>query len=248
MNVVLKKSILVLVTLALVGCGSSSEKKVPTAGDPNQPPATTDPTPPKPEVKSGIPDLTGAAPVQLLDNTKYSALENLFSTIVYGPLVGDAKLKLTLTYASNKLSGKLLFGFEDAKYWRDMTQNSFDNTGSVTTNTFDIIFQDDSVVTRVKADRASNALSNGKFMYRLRKSTDPLVHYVYPGPWDTVAQGGPRPSTDVAACKSLVWQCGASPCPDQNDMVPACRSYIDTGVTGVVQVGNFDASVSDWVK
>ena len=240
-----KKSIWVLITVSLIGCGSSSETKVPSAGDPNAPGNTNDPGAPTTGVKDGIPDLTNAAPVQLLDNTTYTALEDLFSTIVYGPLVGDSKLKLTLTYASGKLTGSLLFGFEDGKYWRDMTQNSFDNTGSISATKLDIIFQDDSVVTRVKADRSGNTLSNGKFMYRIRQSSDPLVHYVYPG---TIAPGQTRPSADVAACKTLTWQCGGSPCASQNDMVPACQAYLNEGVAGTVQVGTFDSTVSAWVK
>jgi len=246
------KLIWVAVATTIIGCGSSSENKVPTAGDPNAPPTTIDPNAPKVDVKPGIPDLTGAAPIDLLENTTYAALETLFGSLVYGPLVGDAKLKLTLTTKSVNgqtiLNGKMLFGFEDKKFWRDMTQTHFDNTGVITTNSFDIIFQDDAVVTRVKAMRTSDTLSNGKFMYRIRASTDPLVHYVYPGYW--APSWGVRPSTDVAYCAAFQWTCDSygNACPDQNDLVTPCRQYIDTGVSGVVQVGTFDGKVSDWVK
>ncbi len=246
MSLVLKKSILVLALLSLVGCGSSSETKLPTPTDPNAPPTMNDPNAPNPNVKPGIPDLTGAAPVQLLDNTTYAALENLFGTIVYGPLVGDAKLKLTLTVAGGVLRGKMLFGFEDSKFWRDMQQNTFENAGAISTNAFDVIFQDDAVVTRVRASRAGNQLTNGYFMYRARSSSDPKVHYVYPGTWQ--ASWGARPSVDVNYCASFQWMCSGTPCPDQNDVVTPCRQYIDIGVAGTNQVGNFDALVSDWVN
>ncbi len=248
----LKISLALVIVLA-VGCGKSSqETTVPTPTDPNAPKTPNDPKAPAVTTKPGIPDLTGAAPVDLIDNTTFTQLEDFFGSLVYGPLVGNAKLKLTLAVTSGVAKGKMLFGFEDKKVWRDYTMHSFDNTGYIGTNVFDVIFQDDTVVARVQASRTSDALYNGKLMYRKRAATDAKVHFVYPGPWD--AAWGARPAADANACAVFQWQgCATSAtnttgiCPDQNDLVTPCRAYIDPASSSVKQMGTFTGTVSAWV-
>ncbi len=251
------KLILVLLSLTLIGCGASSETKIAAPTDPNAPKKQTEPTDPGSPVKDGVPDLTGAANVLLTNivkdaafNETYPDLEELFG-LVYGNLVGNPKLLLKLSAATSagvtRLTGNLLFGFEDQKYWHDTKQNHFDKTGVINSSSFDIIFQDDNVVTRVMADRSGNALANGKLLYRIRTSSDALVTYTYPGTWNTTTQGA-RPTYQAAACTPFVWNCGSSACASQNDLVAPCQSYITSGNGSTKVMGTFDSTVSNWVK
>lgn len=252
------KIILVLLALALVGCGNSTQTTtVPKATDPNAPATTNDPTDPGATVKSGVPNLTGAANMQLTNivtdasgNETYPNLEEIFG-LVYGNLVGNPKLLLKLTAATSggvtHLSGTMLFGFEDQKYWHDMTQTSFDKTGVINTSSMDIIFQDDSIVSRVTANRSGDALTNGKLLYRVRATTDVPVTYTYPGSWNTTTQG-PRPTYQAASCTPFQWMCGSSACASQNDLVAPCQSYITNGNGSTKVMGSFTSTVSSWIN
>lgn len=239
----------VLTLVLCVGCGDNTSSGVPSPKDPANPPTQTLPQR-STDQDSRLPDLSKSVAVRLATYANFQAISELYGEAVAPPLVGDPKLKLTLTATSgSKLNGSLLFFFEDDLGAAWMTQTSQqlplvgywgpeDPNNSSSQQILDIIFEDSAVVARVSATRSGNDLT-GVLRYRVRGANDANVCVRRTATCQVI---GTPPTPPPAEC-----QPGYQDTLDQQDAA-SCRQYMSTSASQVKTLGTFQAKFSDWVN
>ncbi|MBI1862066.1 MAG: hypothetical protein HYR96_14220 [Deltaproteobacteria bacterium] len=214
--------------LLLSACGNTGRTTVgvptptPLAGPVSSPIPT-----PGANLDSRIPDLSRAVGVNLTDVTSFSALRDM-AINVFPPLVGNPLLQLTMSASrATDISGSLLFGFEDQYGFWGAQQVSFPGTGYQSDTVLDVIFADDSLVTRVSASRFLDNLS-GTLYYRIRSSGDTACKQQY------------------VTCTVIGFPGSGTICPTAPDTVVPCQNYMSPSDTHVKKVGTFSAKFSKW--
>jgi hypothetical protein len=168
-----------LVILAMVSCGKPKEEGSPiktpqdptkTSGDPEPIPTTT------PTTTTGIPDLSRAAAINLLDKVTFQGLNDILSPwgeSVLPPLVGDPKILLQVTNSRTiSINGKVTVAFEDRFGFWGLTLDSFPGTGIHTATMMDVIFASDEIVLRTVGVLNGDTVTDAGIYYRLRNTSD----------------------------------------------------------------------------
>lgn len=216
----------VAIALTVVACGGSKTESssAPKPVDPTVPtptPVVTVPTPQDPR----IPNLSRAAKLTLTDLVNYTGLQEIaFPEILNtSALVGDPKILLELPAGRSATFRKstLLLAVEDSYGLWWMKQSLFPGTGTRTATSFDAIYADDYMVSRVRAAVSGDDVA-GTIYYRIR-------------------QTGENECKPIQFCNAF-GQCSA---PQYDSAV--CYAYMDTNNTfSVKSLGTFNTKYSQW--
>lgn len=186
----------------VVSCGSpkSSTSSIPQAENPEVKPQQTITVPPPPTVDSRLPDLSTAAPINLLDFTNLSGLVDISAGNVFAPLVGDPKIVVHLpsSRSQNLYNGDILLAYEDnAGFWgaqqsifAKSSASSYDSATKTLTNAYqfttstlagsllDMTFGDSSMVVRVTGTVNASGDLNGNIYYRIPQNGETACHQI----------------------------------------------------------------------
>ena len=228
----------------LTSCGSP-KSEIDTIASPTDPtpikdsPDTVVP-PPVPTPDPRLPDLTGAVPINLIDNINYTGLAELAEN-VFPPLVGDAKIRLQFTNTrAQNINGNVLIAFEDNQGFWGAELTSFPGTSVHATTTLDAIFADEQIVIRTMGTLSGDDL-NGTIFYRNRQPNDTACiqtqftcdEMIYRnGSW--IRHSYTEPPFPIG-CQLTV-----------ADTVTPCRTYMNPTNTQVKRLGSFRGKYSNF--
>lgn len=228
------KFLILAVGLFLAGCGdqSSQTSTLPAPASPNGPGAGLPTTPST--TPSGLPDLSRANPINLIDKINFSGLSDLLSAsnqIVVSPMVLEPLIKMTLTNdRSTYVKGKLLIAFEDQLGFWGAELPTVDSASVRDAYNVDSIHTDNEFSVRVLTSVSGTNLY-GIIYYRIRRSGETQCLK------QTVRCVGPQGQT-------LPDSFCTYPTPD---IATPCRSYMNPNdTTNVKTLGTFTAKTSDW--
>lgn len=223
---------------AISACNKSEDAAAPVA-------ERTDPTftPTTPTGENRLPAMIQTSvDFRLLDAINNTGLREIAAD--FSPdRVGNPRISFLLTQGtSNKISGDILFSFEDRIGFWGAILSSFGTTGTISSSGIDMTFADDELVFRVVGSRSGSTIS-GNLFYRIRASGEnqckPVYVYcnvsypsntqysnwwLYPTP-EYPAECNTRPNVDVP-----------------------CLSYMSTAQPQVKNMGSFVGLLTQWLQ
>ena len=236
LNTLLKISLLG-VSLLVAACGDtgSTSTGVPVPANPSNPGGTL---PTTTNTDSRIPDLTGAAPINLQDKVNFTALSEILASdgkVFRFPIVLEPLIKMTL---DNKImvSGKLLVAFEDKNGFWGAELPTVEGASVQNSTNFDTIHSDSGLSFRVLGSVVGNDIY-GAIYYRVRKQTPTMETQCLKTTVRCI-----NPATGQVLPDSYCTYTNTT------TMADTCRTYMNPGDSNVKFMGTFQSKVSDWFK
>lgn len=239
----LQKGIAVALLAVISACSGSSESETaPQANRPGNPPGG--------EFQPTNPGVDNRFPAMLATSVDFELSEPLNNTGLreiaadFSPdRVGPPRISFSLrTEANNKVSGDILFSFEDRIGFWGAILPSFGTTSSLSSNGFDFIFADDELVFRAVGTRSASQL-DGQLFYRVRATGENQCKPVY------VYCNVSYPSNTEF---SNWWLYPAPEYPAECNTRPnvdgPCLSYMSTSQAQVKSMGWFEGSLTQWLR
>lgn len=218
----------------LVSCGSQS--RTTTINEPNlntTPGSSNLPTGPGSQTP-GIPDLSKAVALALVDNTTYAGLIDL-AGMVFPPLVGDALVQLRISNDRNgsSFTAEATIAFEDAQGFWGAKQSSFAGTTYRTSNYIDFTTSEGCPAANTYYVNGTPYCNVSYPLFSLRIAGSIVNNQLYGAVYYRVRQNGET-------------QCWPLNNPFADTATP-CINYMNVNNSQVKKLGTFNNTYSNWI-